>query len=259
MAGELDVIRLKVTRAEKHFEEFKAAVGLGPDERKLDLASVTVNSADNTLLYHNHKPTPPPETRIILGDSIHQLRAALDHLVCVLAMRTNARNVCEDSKLQFPIVKTEPDFRSDWRVSKGVYEQLLGKAELKEIERCQPYALAPQKPEGHPLYVLTKLDNIDKHRLVLVVEQAVRLSGAYVRPGDEILPYDSGKQTLTGGKYLVQLTPPERPYGLQLHPAVAYIVFAETDGLCDGRSIFPLFREMAAAVKDTIARFDQFF
>ena len=37
------------------------------------------------------------------------------------------------------------------------------------------------------------------------------------------------------------------------------IVFTDTDGICDNRSAFPLFRDMPAAVKDVLAGFDQFF
>jgi hypothetical protein len=61
-------------------------------------------------------------------------------------------------------------------VSKGVYEQLLGKAELAG-DRAMP-ALQPEsgEPEDHPPYLLGKHDNLDKHRLVLVIEQAVRIN-----------------------------------------------------------------------------------
>lgn len=265
MAAELDIVRLKVTRAEKHFEDFKAEVGVGPNARKLrDAAYTEIDYHAGTLTYISLAPIPSPEARVILGDSIHQLRSALDHMVCALAMRTNPRSVCEDSKLQFPIFKAPKDFASDWRVSKGVYEKLLGKAECAEIEQCQPYILNPATPEDHPLYILTKLDNLDKHRLVLVVEQAVRLKGSIVTVGKyEAMPnkasFDSGKQPLQNGRYTMQVQKPNEPHGIEHESPEPYIVFTETDGICDNRSAFPLFREMAKAVKDTIARFDKFF
>lgn len=88
MAAELDIVRLKVTRAEKHFEDFKADVGVGPNARKLpDAAYTKTDLAAGTLTYISLAPVPSPEARIILGDSIHQLRSALDHMVCALATR----------------------------------------------------------------------------------------------------------------------------------------------------------------------------
>jgi hypothetical protein len=143
MAVELDIVRLKVARAEKHFEDFKAEVGVGANAKKVPNAAYTsVHQVEGKLVYTSIAPVPSSEARIILGDSIHQLRSALDHMVCALAMRKNARSVCEDAKLQFPIVKSARDFGADWRVSKGVYEQLLGKAELTEVEatRCSSNA-----------------------------------------------------------------------------------------------------------------------
>lgn len=259
MAAELDIVRLKVTRAEKHFEDFKSEVGVGPNAKTLPEAAYTeVNYDAGTLTYISLAPIPSPEARIILGDSLHQLRSALDHMVCALAMRTNPRSVCEDSKLQFPIFKSARDFGADWRVSKGVYEKLLGKAELAEIEQCQPYNLSAAKPEDHPLYMLGKLDNLDKHRLVLLIEQAVRLKGAIVTKGKEA-PFNSGKQALQNGRYMMQLDQPNEPHGIQVESPEPYVVFSDTDGICDNRSAFPLFREMAIAVKDVLARFDRFF
>lgn len=259
MAVELDIVRLKVARAEKHFEDFKAEVGVGANAKKRPNAAYTsVHQVEGKLVYTSIAPVPSSEARIILGDSIHQLRSALDHMVCALAMRKNARFVCEDAKLQFPIFKSPRDFGADWRVSKGVYERLLGKAELTEVEQSQPYVANPARPEDHPLYILGKLDNLDKHRLVLVVEQAVRIKGAIVTAGGRT-PFNSGKQPLQGGSYTMQLERPNEPHGIELEQPEPYIVFTDTDGICDSRSAFPLFRDMAAAVKDVLARFDHFF
>lgn len=93
---------------------------------------------------------------------------------------------------------------------------------------------------------------------MLVVEQAVRIKGAIVTAGGRT-PFNSGKQPLQGGSYTMQLERPNEPHGIELEQPEPYIVFTDTDGICHNRSAFPLLRDMAAAVKDVLARFDRFF
>jgi hypothetical protein len=92
MAAELDIVGLKVTRAEKHFRGLQVGGARRSEREELPEAAYTeVNYEAGTLTYISLAPIPSPEDRIILGDSLHQLRSALDHMVCALAMRTNPR------------------------------------------------------------------------------------------------------------------------------------------------------------------------
>jgi hypothetical protein len=117
---------------------------------------------------------------VILGDGIHNLRSALDHLVWQLILLNTGKDGSNET--QFPIAshgarywsKTKdngPSLRE--RRLKGV-----SKAHATIIDRCQPYRTnGAGKLES--LEVLQDMDNYDKHRLLHTVMFAVD-----IQPGD---------------------------------------------------------------------------
>ncbi len=101
---------------------------------------------------------PPARLGLILGDYIHNLRAALDHLVCQLA-RLSGPSDCTTT--QFPIRKSSQLFDSvepDWL--RGVDAE-----HRAAIERKQPY-YARERARDHALSIIEALDNFDKHRAI---------------------------------------------------------------------------------------------
>ena len=97
----------------------------------------------------------------IIGDAVHNLRAALDQLVFELAF-IDTRGM-EVETTGFPASKTLDNFRGSW-----VQKRLLAGLTLKHrtmIKRFQPYRVRQIPGRHHLLTFLDDLSNDDKHRL----------------------------------------------------------------------------------------------
>lgn len=259
MNNPAETLRLKIHRANAHVDDLKAALGIGPKAIGPAHTHGIGLQDDGTLHYSTDIPIPGTDCGIIFGDAIHQLRAVLDHLICALASRHRDRSICEKLRLQFPIHKDLIDFCADRLVSQGTLKCILGSSEFSQIEESQPYKRQPINPTSDPLYILSKLDNIDKHRVVLVFDQRLHMSGFFensegLHPFKIHQPVKPGTQVLDFSGAL-----PQPPFGVHVNDLTPFIVLSETDGVCDGRQVFALFRDMESAVVKVIDRFEPFF
>lgn len=109
---------------------------------------------------------PPLSTSVRVGELVHNLRSALDHVAWVLAA-SNTDDVAAlwepgtRERIMFPVAKTPEAFESS-RLMPFISQQ--AKAALDPLQphtRGHPYQVA-----RHPLAVLHDLWNIDKHRVV---------------------------------------------------------------------------------------------
>lgn len=110
----------------------------------------------------------PMQMSMIAGDAIHNLRSALDHVVYRLALAGGGTG----ERSQFPIIEDAKDYwRQEGRLLKGVV-----KGQRAIIEALQPYHVRGATEPLHEedpralnihLMVLGRLDNMDKHRLLL--------------------------------------------------------------------------------------------
>jgi hypothetical protein len=121
---------------------------------------------------------PPHEIGLIVGDAIHNLRSALDHLTLQLALYgaigANATLTAkEEIGIQFPIVLTEDEFKQQLR--RGRLRHVRNDARAA-IEGAQPYKTLPLTPGLAPLAILNRLDNADKHRTLVLGAPVVRIT-----------------------------------------------------------------------------------
>lgn len=98
---------------------------------------------------------PPPDLALLVGEVVHQLRSALDHVAYGLVV--GAGNT-PTHRTGFPVCVRRP---ARLNVHGGVTAEALAL-----VDAFQPY----QRPdaEAHPLNVLNALWNVDKHRMLLV-------------------------------------------------------------------------------------------
>jgi hypothetical protein len=105
--------------------------------------------------YVQQVPVIPGEVPLIVGDILHNLRCALDYVACGLVGDGNIT-----SKTKFPIRRDA----EDWEVSGLRMVDGASKDAIEALRRIRPYE------RGNAiLYVLHALNNIDKHRLLLIV------------------------------------------------------------------------------------------
>lgn len=152
---------------------------------KIKRAANLINELDELLrywgeecfihtLHHNEEKThyqleltlkmepPIDECEAVLGDLMHNMRAALDLWMSHQANATGADD--KKLRLQFPIYSTGDDFRK-WRTK---YKDRLDAHLVEEIRRHLP--IGTQTGPRNWLLALSDLDNADKHRIISSID-----------------------------------------------------------------------------------------
>lgn len=147
--------RLKAQRAEHHLDEINSlfAAFVKSAFCKLHI-EVDANTGDNLLKLESISNLPP-EIALAVGDALHNLRTAMDHIAFDVLGAT------EDS-ISFPTGKTRND--------------LIATRQYKAIKTAMPDfadfiadVIKPYQGGDYQLWEIAALDNLDKHRLVIPV------------------------------------------------------------------------------------------
>ena len=119
--------------------------------------------------------TPPPlKLSIIIGEILYQIRSTLDHLVYQLTL-SNGGTIKELESCEFPIFDTSDAFHrhrgsKSLALGSGLYKMRgVNTTAQTIIEGLQPYKSGANSTI-HPLWVLHKLCNIDKHRRLYLTQ-----------------------------------------------------------------------------------------
>lgn len=155
--------RAKIERANEHLRVLDAETaafyeGTGTDGKPYVVESEFRPESSEYVFSINPKEEPPLRLGILLGDFAHNLRSALDHLICQLAL-LNGPTDC--STTQFPICFDGP---ARFKELAGNWLKGVSPLHRAAIEKAQPYEC--RKPEDHALAILDWVDRIDKHRAV---------------------------------------------------------------------------------------------
>lgn len=199
-------IAIRLARAGEISAQIQDAVKRYNESDAIDIEHVIRNDrvTDLVLRIHRH---PPARLALLVGEGVHQLRAALDNLIVALADQAAGVMLSPEEvrSLQFPIADTPEKFNLQ---AKRQLTGLPGVA-VKRIEEVQPYHLLdyvfgePQaiRLEDENLHRLRELSNHDKHRRINVllhrpdhlavhhssaVPPVMKLNTGYVRDGDVV-------------------------------------------------------------------------
>jgi hypothetical protein len=181
------------------------------------------------VAYHTfatERQAPCDDWPLIAGESIQNMRSALDHAVWRVWKNVSS-NTGDGDHTQFPIAIDCADFRSQ------AGRMLLGiPAPIKTlIEDTQPYRRHPPTPALDALYKLRTLSNIDKHRTLATV--AVSVQHEFVgSPADVMIHWEEyGTNRVLGHgetKVSVFIATSERDIsGMEMEPGFAYEVRIE--------------------------------
>lgn len=168
-APDLSGVQLKLDRAEEHIDTVRQTIVafLKREPRPFGYRTETTTRPDKSIecvLYAVVREQPPRTLAPMIGDAIHNIRSALDHLVYELASPSE-RNT---GRTEFPIFSDEGQFKKH---SPAMLKGITGDARTL-IQRVQPY-IASNPPRHDPLAILKKLSNLDKHRLLVPMIAAV--------------------------------------------------------------------------------------
>jgi hypothetical protein len=136
------------------------------------------------------KTPSPADWSLVVGDILHNMRSALDHLTYSLAeIHLNRGLTDEEAKvIQFPIC----DNHASYRAEAGRRLQNLSDAMRTVIQGLQNYDLGRNGIAFPPLTMLRELSNRDKHRRILLTGAVVKRLQVHVKqPGGETEIYRS--------------------------------------------------------------------
>lgn len=174
--------RHKVARARQHQAELERELARVHEDPPYRLSSR--HEGNDIVVRVEMFGEIPVQLSLIVGDLLHNARSALDVLVFELAQSGEGelRRVPDDREarsLSFPITS---DVSSFHRKAKGLARFLSADA-LSRLEEMQPWYLTDNPHGGEPIYDpadradaitldrlrrLSILDNVDKHRMVLL-------------------------------------------------------------------------------------------
>jgi hypothetical protein len=159
MANEFQ-ITLKIERAKKHIADLQRELGVFLDAKPYKVGAKHDPQTRNLIYYVTSVNAIPDCVPLIAGDTIQNLISALDHLAYQLVFKDTGGNPPKPGKIYFPIADTVAIYEAE----KCRKLQGAGKDTLKAIDATKPY-----KGGNDPLWMLYRLNNIDKHRLLLTV------------------------------------------------------------------------------------------
>jgi hypothetical protein len=165
MALDLSSVFAKIARSKENFDEvgIRAAARLKSGDFKVSM-ELNPDATEHVWRFHAPKGTDFKDVSVCVGDCIHNLRSALDHLVYAIAVHESAKNPPPDENiLAFPITTKPGDFK---RAKNRIRTLSIGAQ--KAIEKVQPYNRV-QNGSPSALSLLGRLDDVDKHRLLQVV------------------------------------------------------------------------------------------
>ncbi len=152
-------VRAKIERAEKHIRDLNREVGqfLSTNPYKA-IPKYNPQSGYTSYYLISFAAVPEPITAII-GDAIHNLRSAWDHLAYQLALSNGITDENSFSKVCFPIGESRKEYK---RIFERKVQPFLSEKANKAIELLQPH-----KGANDEFWAIHWLDIIDKHRALI--------------------------------------------------------------------------------------------
>jgi hypothetical protein len=170
-----DGVWRKIDRAKTHIEALEAEIDEASDgePRRVGIGRRYDTDAQEIVFYAEKLPEIRDSYGLLVGDAIHNLRCALDHLWWALATLHLGRDPDGDEakEVQFPIF-TKPSFLKPGVWENHAYLRHVSSDAAAKAYPMQPFVTATSKPANTPAYLidhlalLVTLSNTDKHRFL---------------------------------------------------------------------------------------------
>jgi hypothetical protein len=155
-------IHVKVERAKKHIADVNARIVTFINTNPYAVSCKVEAETRRPVYYISKVSEIPVDLAMIAGDAIQNLRTSLDHLARQLHLMVPGAN--PDAEFNFPVHNTAKDHEA---FLKRVVKRLRQDA-VDALRAAQAY----KGGNGHQLWVLNRLNNIDKHRVLVTVGSA---------------------------------------------------------------------------------------
>ncbi len=240
---------LKLERANCHLEELKADILAFVKREAYRLIRIDDANTGDLVFKIEVRERVPERWACPIGDCIHNFRAALDHITCQLV----ALGGEDCTKSQFPIFAKRAAYCSK---SAG-YLKGAPQDAIDLIESFQPY----HGGDDHPLWVIHRLDILDKHRGIIPVGAAhrsvkIKLPGLpedapqiALKPADRQFPLRDGSEVY---RILAAARKPEVDHDPEI---IVEIAFGEGQ-VVDGRPVVEELTRLGAYTFNVIRSFE---
>jgi hypothetical protein len=241
-------IRLKIERAKEHIRDLDIAIQGFIADKPYRLGAkphAAIPWLQMTLYIAEIKPIPS-RISLIVGDTIHNLRSALDHLMWQLVEAAGGK---PDRNIYFP-------------VSDGAhqYASMMGNGEIQKIskdardiiEAIQPYVTLDQT-----LWLLHYLDIVDKHRLVLTIAATMDKWGLEFFKGQTTWFSEYRFMPLVVGQEIVNFPVDKYQEAQEKFQLGLDIAFGESE-VPEGELVLYTLKKMVDFVEGFVSKFDRF-
>jgi len=155
--------RLKLERAKEHLDALNTELTVFYQRNPYTLVKKVNPKNGRQVFGAELSEEPPVRLGILAGDAVHNMRSALDWLVCELSLLNKAKTL---KGIEFPIYKVKPSTK--WGIERFERKIRFLPDEVKQaIKIIQPYHTGDHA-EFQRLWKLQQLDITDKHRGLII-------------------------------------------------------------------------------------------
>jgi hypothetical protein len=197
MSHQLDGVRAKLQWAYQHLQNINNDIIVGKKVRvhpnAIRVSAETDTSGpvvERRVVFHvrGNPPALDLSFSIQVGETIHQLRSALDHLVYELIILKTKKPPTFHSA--FPIVGCGRMNKKGWITAADLYannvqtlKQNISPTAMTRLDDLQPFKLNAASRDTDALWILSELDNAYKHRLLRLMVHRIVEYRAKLRSG----------------------------------------------------------------------------
>ena len=241
----VNCVRLKVKRADKHIRDLEETINTFLSGQPYKVSSKKHPHLPWGTTFFVEKAQPiPDDVYVIAGDTIHNLRSALDHLAWQLV---EASGGTPNSRTGFPVFDPAA-FKTKKDETKFFERKVTGMQPsiVTAIQSEKPY-----KGGNDVLWAIHSLDIVDKHHLLLAVgfvSSHFRVRGTFDVPLSGWFPIKEGEDIVT----ITHEVQPEE----QLE--FAFDVILGEFGIFQGKPLLEALSTMFNVVENLISDFSPF-
>jgi hypothetical protein len=162
-------VEAKIARAKHHLEDIRRLIEEALDPNGHEIRREPGERPGAYVYRVEGLGRLDQQISVMMGDYLFNLRSALDHLAWQLVL-LDGGTPTEQTK--FPILESPRRDATGSTLTVQLDPTVRSHAILEALEAAQPYSRmdgAPQDARSMPLWAINKLNNIDKHRLLLVL------------------------------------------------------------------------------------------
>jgi hypothetical protein len=158
---------LKLDRAEYHLNDLYTEIGRFIDDKPYDIVRVPeCRKHPDCWRYILRTRAVDPSCALILGDAVHNMRSALDHLAVALSGHRQASFPILTDDIEQPRTKKDREARTRFnRAVEGMPPEAV--ATIKTFQPYHERTEIERRTQG--LAVISYIDNADKHRSLTLV------------------------------------------------------------------------------------------